>query len=80
MEIISKTGLMGAKPASTLLEPNHNLAKTSDPFFYQPNRYRRLVGKLIYLTLTRPELAYAVYVLLQFMHAPQKEHWMSVFE
>ncbi|KAI5673435.1 hypothetical protein M9H77_13799 [Catharanthus roseus] len=75
LEILSEMGLLGAKPASTPVEPNHQLAKASRSLFDNPNRYRRLIGKLIYLTFTRPELAYVVNTLAQFMHAPRHAHW-----
>ena len=41
-------------------------------------RYRRLVGKLIYLTHTRPDISFAVGMVSQFMHQPQKEHMDAV--
>lgn len=65
LEIISDTGLLGSKPISTPLEPNHNLAKATVDFFAHLNRYRCLIGKLIYLTITRPDFAYTVYTLAQ---------------
>lgn len=74
LEIIYETSLIGAKLVSTLLEPNYNLAKASGPFFDKPDQYRRLVGKLIYLTLTHPDLVYAIHTLAQFMQTPRKEH------
>lgn len=41
-------------------------------------RYQRLVGRLIYLSHTRPDIAYAVSVVNQFMHAPSEEHLHAV--
>lgn len=40
-----------------------------------PTRYRHLVGSLVYLTLTRPDIAYAVHVLSQFVSAPTSVHY-----
>lgn len=74
LDIITETGLLGAKPVSFPLEQNHNLALTDGPFLDDPERYRRLVGRLIYLSATRPELSYAVHVLAQFMQQPREAH------
>ncbi|XP_019157590.1 PREDICTED: uncharacterized protein LOC109154206 [Ipomoea nil] len=42
------------------------------------NRYRRIVGALQYLTITWPDLSYAVNRLCQFMHSPSTDHWAMV--
>lgn len=42
-----------------------------------PEQYQRLVGKLIYLTITRPDIAYSVHVLSQFMHSPTSVHMQA---
>lgn len=36
--------------------------------------FRRLVVRLIYLTITRPELSYCVHILAQFMQQPHDDH------
>lgn len=56
------------------MEPNHKLALANGPILDDPTRYWRLVGRLIYLTITCLELCYAIHVLLQFMSEPKEEH------
>lgn len=75
LEIVAETGLLGSKPAPIPIEQNHHLAKSDQPFMSDPERYRRLIGQLIYLTITRPELSYSVHILAQFMHAPRLDQW-----
>lgn len=75
LDIVAETGLLGAKPALVPIEKNHHLALSEQPFMQDPERYCRLIGRLIYLTITRPELGYSVHILAQFMHAPQLDHW-----
>ncbi|KAJ8769062.1 hypothetical protein K2173_024058 [Erythroxylum novogranatense] len=61
--------------SKTPLEQNHKLALIEGEDAHDPAQYRRLVGRLIYLTITRPELSYCVHVLAQFMQQPKKGHW-----
>ncbi|KAG7542180.1 Reverse transcriptase RNA-dependent DNA polymerase [Arabidopsis thaliana x Arabidopsis arenosa] len=75
LDIIAETGLMGVKPITFPLEQNHKLSLAKDDPFSDPTRYRRLVGRLIYLGNTRPELSYAIHILSQFMNNPQQAHW-----
>lgn len=75
LDIISEAGLLGAKPATFPMEQNHKLSLSTGELLAQPERYRRLVGRLIYLAVTRPDLAYSVHILSQFMQAPRIEHW-----
>jgi len=56
------------------METNHKLALVHGPNLDDPTRHRRLVGQLIYLTITRTELSYTAHVLSQFMHESKEEH------
>ena len=56
------------------MEPNHKLALATGSPSVDGGQYRRLIGHLIYLTITRPDLCYAVHIFSQFMQAPRAEH------
>ena len=43
-----------------------------------PEKYRRLVGKLNYLTITRPDISFAISVVSQFLNSPCEDHWNAV--
>lgn len=49
-----------AKLADTPLETSRNLVSNKRDLLQDPTRYRRLIGKLIYLTITWPDLSFAV--------------------
>ncbi|XP_021741495.1 uncharacterized protein LOC110707757 [Chenopodium quinoa] len=68
-----ETGLLGAKPADFPMEQNDKLALAEGKVLDDVENYRRLVGCLIYLSVTRP--AYLVHILSQFMQSPREEHW-----
>lgn len=74
LDIIFEAGLSSAKPATMPIEQNHSLAKDKGPFLCFPDQYHCLVGSLIYLTITRPKLAYSIHILEQFMQAPHHHH------
>lgn len=77
LDIVAETGNLGSRPVSTPLEQNHQLAKSKAPSLADPTKYLRLMGRLIYLLNTRPELCYSVHLLSQFMQAPTEEHWSA---
>ncbi|XP_058217335.1 uncharacterized mitochondrial protein AtMg00810-like [Rhododendron vialii] len=60
LDILEETGLLGAKPVETPLDPNVKLCVDQGEEFPHPDQYRRLVGKLNYLTNTRPDISFAV--------------------
>ena len=71
LDVLKEAGTLGCKPIDMPIEQNHRLAYiTGDPF-KQPDQYRLLVGRLVYLSVTRPDLSYAVHTLVQFLSKPQ---------
>ena len=74
LEIIDECGLLGAKPVEFPIEENHKSALATGRLLKDATKYHRLVGRLIYLTITRPELTYVVRILSQFMQAPKEDH------
>ncbi|GAA0177689.1 transmembrane signal receptor [Lithospermum erythrorhizon] len=77
LDIIYETGLMGAKPVSFPMEPNQRLASSTSALLRDVERYRPLVGRLIDLSFTRPDLTFAVHVLSQFLYEPRQDHWLA---
>ena len=75
LDIIEQTGLLASKPTSFPVEQNHKLAIDRGPDFKDVAEYRRLVGHLNCLAVTRPDLAYSVHLLAQFMQKPKLAHW-----
>jgi hypothetical protein len=77
LDLLSETGLTGCRPASTPIEQNHRLHEgAGEPI--DRERYQRLVGRLIYLSHTRPDITFAVSVVSQFMHDPRTSHMDAV--
>ena len=69
-DMLQETGLIGCKPETSPMEASPQFWDTSSPLLEDANRYRRLLGKLIYFTVTRPDIVYAVSILSEFMHEP----------
>lgn len=85
LEMISEMGLSSSKPVRTPFELNQKLTTTEFDLHFpptdenyrllsDPSVYQKLVGKLLYLTITRPDIAFATQLLSQFMHNPKTSH------
>ena len=60
------------------MDPNVKLCIEQREFMTNPVSYQRLVGKLNYLTITRPDISFVVNVVSQFMSAPRSTHWRQL--
>ena len=72
--------MIDCKPAETPMIANHGLQFIEGAEMTDQDQYRRLVGKLIYLSHTRPDIAYAVSVMSRFMHRTQIQHMEAIMK
>ena len=71
LELLDETWLLACKPSTIPMDPSIKLrADSKEPLLSDPGLYRRLVGKMMYLTITRPDITFAVNKLCQFSYAP----------
>jgi hypothetical protein len=66
--------MMGCKPISIPLKQNVKLSADEGDLVKDTTMYKCIVGSLIYMTITRPNLNYAVRMVNQFMQTPGKPH------
>ena len=74
LELLEDAGLTSCKPASTPLDPSMRLSQDGGPPYTDITAYMRLVGRLLYLTTTRLDIAFATQQLSQLMSCPTETH------
>ena len=70
LDLLQETGMSGCQLVDTLIEEDLKLCVEPNQVSTDKERYQRLVGRLMYLAHTRPDLAYALSVVSQYMHNP----------
>uniref|UniRef100_A0A2N9FGK5 Reverse transcriptase Ty1/copia-type domain-containing protein n=1 Tax=Fagus sylvatica TaxID=28930 RepID=A0A2N9FGK5_FAGSY len=78
-DLISRAGITDSKIVDTPIEYNNRLNTHDGEPLPDATLYRQLVGSLVYLTVTRPDISYAVHIVSQFMAAPRSLHYAAVF-
>nr|XP_016505430.1 PREDICTED: uncharacterized mitochondrial protein AtMg00810-like [Nicotiana tabacum] len=78
LDLLKETGMTGCRPAESPIESNHKLQSGVGESI-DKERCQRLVGRLIYLSHNRPNIAYSVSLVSQFMHDPRDPHMQAAF-
>ncbi|PKU77708.1 Retrovirus-related Pol polyprotein from transposon TNT 1-94 [Dendrobium catenatum] len=73
-KIVEKAGMTQSKPVLTPIPTKTNVSPTSTKPYDNPHLYRQIIGSLQYLTLTRPDIQFAVQQLCQHMQTPLQSH------
>ena len=79
LDLLKETGMLGCKPIDTPMDSQKKLGIEKESTPVDRGRYQRLVGRLIYLSHTRPDIGFAVSAVSQFMHSPTEEHMEAVY-
>lgn len=79
LDLLTSEDMLACRPSSVLMVANLKLSKTEGDLLDAPERYRRLVGHLMYLTITRPDITFAVNKLCQYSSAPRLPHLHAVY-
>ena len=78
LDLLQRNNMANVKPTPTPLPPGCHLQLNMGVPMADPTTYRATLGSLQYLSLTRPDICFAVNKLSQFMHKPTDIHWQMV--
>jgi len=74
-DLLARSCLTDHRTVETPIELNLQLRATDGKPLTDPTRYRHIVGSLVYLVVTRPDISYAVHILSQFVSSPTHVHY-----
>jgi len=78
LDILEEIGLMNSKFVDTSTDPNVKLVPNQGEPLSDLEKYKRLVEKLNYLTVTRPNISFAINMVSQFLNSPCEDYWNTV--
>lgn len=70
LDLLTDAGLLGCKPISIPMDSNTHIQHEGSSSLPDTKSYRRLIGRLLYLCISRPDISYAVNCLSQFLASP----------
>lgn len=74
LDLLQDNGLLACKPAWVPMDPYVQLTTETGVALSSPRPYRKLIGRLLYLKITRPDITFAVHKLSQYLQAPTDAH------
>ena len=74
LSLLEDTGFADCKPATLPMESNLKLTASDGDPLTDDSRYRRIIGRLLYLTISRPDISFAINKLSQYMSKPRVPH------
>ena len=77
--MINDVGMLGCKLVKNPMEINLKLSKDEGELLNDAGMYRRLIGRLLFLTISRPNIIYSVHRLSQFMSKPREPHLKKAY-
>ncbi|XP_028063582.1 uncharacterized protein LOC114266853 [Camellia sinensis] len=77
-DLLARVSLTDCKTVTTPVDPQTRLTPLDGPLLSDATLYRLLVGSLVYLTVTRPDIAYVVHIVNQFMTVPRSTHYAAM--
>ena len=77
LDLLNRAGMLDCQSSRTPVDTSFKLSATGEPFS-DPTLYRSLTGALQYLTITRPEISFAVQQACLYMHDPRVPHYNHV--
>ncbi|GKA15077.1 eukaryotic translation initiation factor 5B [Tanacetum coccineum] len=78
LELLQSASLSNCNPMSSSIVTSSSLSLDDSTTFSNPKKYRQVVGSLQYVTLSQPDIAFAVNKVCQYMHATTENHWFAV--
>ncbi|KAL4323357.1 hypothetical protein GQ457_11G027870 [Hibiscus cannabinus] len=79
LQLLEDTGYLGKKPTDLPMIPSHKLSMHVGELLPNPQLYRLLIGRLLYLTHTRRDITYTVHQLSQFVASPRQPHLLAAY-
>eukprot|EP00253_Pinus_taeda_P019228 PITA_19228 len=76
-QVLSRFNMQDCKAAITPTVMGLKLSREDSNKDFDPSLYKSIVGSLMYLTTTRPNIMYAVSLIFRFMERPKEAHWKA---